>query len=175
MSLQDPALGRWFTEHLQVHEPVLRSWLETRFPAITDIDDVIQEAYIRVLKAHTERPIRQPKAFFFATARNLACNHCRKLHLALIEPLDDSDDFAMLDENVDIAEVVARNQELELITQAVQSLPERCRQVMTLRNVYGLSYREIAEQLRISVRTVEVHIAQGVKRCARYLSKFRDR
>jgi DNA-directed RNA polymerase specialized sigma24 family protein len=75
----DPETARWFSEHLQVHEGALRSWLRTRFPNLTDIDDIIQDAYIRVLRARAAREIHQPKAFFFATARNLACNQYRMI------------------------------------------------------------------------------------------------
>jgi len=53
---------------------------------------------------------------------------------------------------------VARSQELEMLTQAIQSLPTRCRQILTLRKIYGLSQKEVAAELGISEHTVE---AQG--------------
>ena len=58
--------GRWFAEHLLPHEAMLRSWLNSRFPTGLDINDVIQEAYLRVLKARDKGQIRAPKAFLFA-------------------------------------------------------------------------------------------------------------
>ena len=76
---------------------------------------------------------------------------------------------------MDIPETIARNQEIELMTQAIQTLPDRCRQVLTLRNVYGLSHKEIAAQLGLSIRTVETQVAVGIKRCTRFMAKFRNR
>lgn len=171
----DPETARWFSEHLQVHESMLRAWLQSRFPRLTDIDDIIQDAYMRVLAVHRKKELRSPKAFFFAIARNLAFDHFRHLQVAKLESLGGLDDLGVLDDSVNITETVSRNQEIELLTQAIQSLPDRCRQVLTLRNVYGLSHKEIAGQLGICVRTVETHITVGIKRCTTYMAQYRNR
>jgi RNA polymerase sigma-70 factor (ECF subfamily) len=172
---QDPETARWFAEHLQVHEAMLRAWLRSRFPQISDFDDIIQDAYSRVLAARALRPLHAPKAFFFATARNLAYDHFRKFPVLPATVLREFDELSVLDETVDIPESVARNQEIELMTQAIQSLPDRCRQVLTLRTVYGLSHKEIAVQLGISIRTVEAQVTVGIKRCTEFMAKFRNR
>ena len=52
---------------------------------------------------------------------------------------------------------------------AIQALPARCRQVMTLRKIYGLSHRDIAQQLGISEHTVNAQLAIGVLRLRTYL------
>jgi len=172
MPPQDTETARWFAEHLQVYETMLRAWLHSRFPQITDFDDIIQESYARVLAARTKREVRSPKAFFFATARNLAYDHFRKLSVTESNYLGEFDELSVLDEKADITETVARNQEIEFMTQAIQSLPDRCRQVLTLRNVYGLSHKEIAEQLGISARTVEAQVATGIKRCTKFMAQY---
>jgi RNA polymerase sigma factor (sigma-70 family) len=172
---QDPETARWFATQLQVHEPMLRAWLHSRFPQIADFDDIVQEAYSRVLAARAQRPLLSPKAFFFATARNLAFDHFRKSAVQRQDVLREFGELSVLDESVDIPETIARNQEIELMTQAIQTLPDRCRQVLTLRNVYGLSHKEIAAQLGLSIRTVETQVAVGIKRCTRFMAKFRNR
>jgi RNA polymerase sigma factor (sigma-70 family) len=159
----------WFAAEVQPHAPQLRAWLASRFPQLADLDDIVQAATARVLAARDRGGLRAPKAFFFATARNLALDLVRRRQLAPFSPLGDFDDLSVLDEGADVAETVARNQEIELMTQALQALPDRCRQVMTLRNVYGLAHRDIAAQLGISVRTVEAQIALGLKRCTAFV------
>jgi RNA polymerase sigma-70 factor (ECF subfamily) len=73
-----------------------------------------------------------------------------------------------LDESVDVPHTVARAQELELLTQAIQSLPTRCRQVLTLRKIYGLSQKEVAAQLGIAEHTVEAQGTIGLRKLAEY-------
>ena len=49
------------------------------------------------------------------------------------------------------------------------ALPTRCRQVFTLRKVYGYSQKQIAERLQISENTVEQHLTKAARRCAQVL------
>ena len=167
----DPETLLWFAETLQPHEAMLRAWLRSRFPQLLDLDDIIQESYGRVLHSARLREQRSPKAFFFATARNLAYDQCRRRQVALLEPLADEAELALLDESADIGRTVAKNEQLELMTAAIQHLPDRCRQVLTLRYVYGLSHRDISAQLGITLATVESQITAGIKRCVQYVAQ----
>jgi RNA polymerase sigma-70 factor (ECF subfamily) len=77
----DSELGRWFATHVQPHEAMLRAWLHQRFESRVDIDDIVQEAFVRTLHARTARTARtlaSPKAFLFTTARNLALDRLRR-------------------------------------------------------------------------------------------------
>jgi hypothetical protein len=64
----DSELGQWFAAHVQPHEPVLRAWLRSRFKSETDLDDVVQETYLRLLRARERGEVTSPKAFLFAVA-----------------------------------------------------------------------------------------------------------
>jgi RNA polymerase sigma-70 factor (ECF subfamily) len=66
---------------------------------------------------------------------------------------------------------VSRQQELDLLREAIQSLPDRCRQVFTLRTAYGLSQREVAARLGISENTVEKQMAKGLERCTEFFAR----
>ncbi len=171
MPPQDPETARWLKENVQPHEPMLRAWLQSRFPQLTETDDIVQDAYARIIAARGKREVRLPKAFFFATARNLATDFFRRRRVAGAESLGGDDELSVLDAGEDVAETVARNQEIELMTQAIHALPDRCRQVMTLRNVYGLPQKDIAAQLGISVRTVEAQVTIGIKRCTEFVRR----
>jgi RNA polymerase sigma-70 factor (ECF subfamily) len=163
---------RWFTEEVLPHEPALRAWLVGQFGRGCEVDDLVQETYARILRAATAPRPGAAKAFLFATARNLAVDQIRHQRVIPFEPIAELPDSHVMDDKPGIGETVSRRQELELLTAAIQSLPERCRQVLTLRKIYGLSQKEIAAQLGISEHTVEAQVGIGVRRCAEYLARF---
>jgi RNA polymerase sigma-70 factor (ECF subfamily) len=170
----DPETNRWFAEHVLPHEAMLRAWLARGFGSRLAVDDVVQEAFLRVLRARAAGELLAPKAFLFATARNLALDQLRRHAVSRTDSLVETDLSNVLDDNVGVREDVARNQELALLTEAIQSLPDRCRQIMTLRLVYGLKQREIGEKLGISDRTVAAQLAIGTQKCTEYLLRRSD-
>jgi RNA polymerase sigma factor (sigma-70 family) len=171
MPPENSAQFRWFAANLRPHESMLRAWLRTQFPSVGDLDDIVQESYARVLHAQESQAIDAPKAFLFATARNLALMQLRQRQAHRTDSLAEIDGPGILDESSDVAETVARAQELELLTQAIQTLPARCRQILTLRKIYGMSQREVAAELGIAEHTVE---AQGTI-ALRKLTEFFER
>jgi RNA polymerase sigma-70 factor (ECF subfamily) len=169
----DSEQARWFAADVQPHVPMLRAWLQSRFPEGGDHEDILQEAFLRVLQAREQQTLQSPKAFLFAVARNLALDRVRRRQAAgapIAVPLEAVD---VLDEGEDIPETIARHQELELLTAAIQALPERCRRIFTLRKVYGLSQPEIAQRLGISEHTVSAQLTIGVHKCTEYLRRYR--
>ncbi|HRE79927.1 MAG TPA: sigma factor, partial [Opitutaceae bacterium] len=63
---------RWFTTEVHAHEASLRTHLRAAFPRARDVDDLVQESYLRVWKAQASRPILSAKAFLFKVARHAA-------------------------------------------------------------------------------------------------------
>lgn len=172
MSASDPAeISRWFAAEVQPHEPALRAWLHSQFPELRDADDIVQDAFARVLRAREQGEVRTPRALLFTAARHLAIDQIRRRKIVAFEPITEPGALPVYDEARGVAESAAHRQELEILTHAIQSLPDRCRQVLTLRKIYGLSQKEIAAQLGISEHTVEVQVANGMRRCAEFLAR----
>ena len=173
MSSPDSEPARWFAERVQPHEPMLRAWLRSRFKSEDDIDEVVQETYLRLLRAREQSEVASPKAFLFAVARNLALDRFRHREAVPMESLVESEARSVLEEGDDTPETIAHHQELELLTEAIQSLPDRCRHIFTLRKVYGLSQPEIARQLGLSENTVSAQLTIGVKKCMAFMLRCR--
>jgi RNA polymerase sigma-70 factor (ECF subfamily) len=169
MPPQDNEQARWFAEEVQPHEPPLRAYLRNKFPDHPDIDDLVQETYARLLQAREHGPVHAPKSFLYATARNAAFDFFRRRKIVAIDGIAEIDLLPVLEDRPGVAETVCHDQELQLLAQAIQALPTRCREVLTLRKIYGLSHKAIAEQLAISEHTVNAQIAIGVLRLRDYL------
>jgi len=69
---------------------------------------------------------------------------------------------------------VAAQRRFELFCRAAAELPEQCRRVLILRKVYGFSQHEVAEQLGITISTVEKHLAKGLVRCSQFMAGHGD-
>ena len=164
--------SQWYALHLEPHRNAIRNWLLSRYGEQCDVDDILQEAVIRVFKANGKSPLKSPKSFFFAVARNLAVDHMRKRKKLVTESLMDEEALSIFDEGESVEEIASRNHELEILTQAIQSLPERCRRVFTLSKVYGMTYKDIAREMDISFSTVSAQIAIGVSKCTEYMKRY---
>ncbi len=171
MPAPPPDQNLWYAEHLQPLATSLRAWLRGRFPALVDPDNLAQEALTRVWRAHVSGELRSAKAFLYATARNLAVDELRRRQTIAFDAVAEISELPVIDYAPNAAEAAARSQELDILTHAIQALPERCRQVLTLRKIYGLSQKAIASELGIAEHTVEAHIASGMRRCAEFLHR----
>jgi RNA polymerase sigma-70 factor (ECF subfamily) len=153
-------------------EELLRVFLHRFAPKPVDLEDLLQETYLRLLGLSTEQRagVRSVQAFALTTARHVAVDWIRRRQVVGMDVVDNLDAVPVTGEEGGLEDLVSTHQQLMQIAEAVDSLPERCREVFTLRRVYGLSQKEIARQLRISDKTVEQHLVQGMRRCARFLA-----
>ena len=172
MSTPPSESGRWFAEEVQPHESSLRRYLRGVFPSLPDIDDLVQESYARLIRARESGPgVGYAKAFLFTTARNAALDLFRRRRVGAIDGGANLAALAGAEDRPDAAEALNKQQELEMLSAAVRGLPERCRQVLTLRLLYGMAQKEIAAELRISEHTVKAQLAKGMRRCADYFEE----
>lgn len=137
-----------------------------------EIEDVVQETYVRVCQSRTYDELRSPRSFMYRTARNIALNYVNQAETRLADSLDaaqEDDGWTAPDPGGDTLARVCSSEQFAFFCDAVRSLPLQCRRAFVLKKVYGHSYREIAEKLQISEKTVEKHISKGITRCRNYL------
>jgi RNA polymerase sigma-70 factor (ECF subfamily) len=160
--------ARWFTEQVAPHESSLRSYLHGSFPAVRDVDDVVQESYLRIWKARMARPILSTKSFLFHVARHLAIDLMRRERVSPINLTIALHRLAVADQQADAAETACTQDEMELLAGALHALPPRCREIMMLRQIEGMSQKDIAAQLGLSVLTVQTQVVTGLRRIEHY-------
>ena len=169
MPPQDADTARWFAKEVQPHESTLRGYLH-RVATWGDIDDLVQETYVRILRVRAHGEVRSPRGLLFATARNAARDLFRRRAVAQTSSVAEVDCSQIIEEAPDSAEAAGRRQETELLAAAIQDLPERCRAVLLLRKFEHLPHREIAARLGIAEHTVEVQLNKALHRCEAFFA-----
>lgn len=156
-------LDDWFADEILVHEEALLHFLARAWPQRDEVHDLRQEIYVRVYEAAGKALPTQPKAFLFATARHLLTDRIRRGKVVSIEPVGDFERLLVLVDDVSPERWCGGRQVLKRLSDAFDRLPDRCREVVWLRRVEHLSQREVAARLGISEKTVEKHIAKGMR------------
>ena len=168
--MPDP-LDDWFVREVLPHEPALLRYLARVWPNRADIQDIRHDAYVRLLEAAHRLHPTAPKSLLFTTARNLMIDRARRNRIVPIDLREDLDSLNVLVDEVTPERRASIREQLVIVTQAINRLPERCREVLWLRRVEDLSQKEIAARLGISVGTVEKHMTRAAELLAEMLSE----
>ncbi|MES2902429.1 MAG: RNA polymerase sigma factor [Pseudomonadota bacterium] len=160
--LQQKLLDTWFVQEIVPLEHLLVGYLRKNTRDPDSVADLRQDIYVKVYEAAEKEIPLLAKPFLFAVARNLLIDRARQSQVASIVALGlpDSDDY--VDELSPERHALAR-ESLGCFARALAALPPRCREVVELRKIAGLSQRAVAQQLGISEGSVEKQIAKGVR------------
>ncbi|TPV58535.1 sigma-70 family RNA polymerase sigma factor [Aestuariibacter sp. GS-14] len=133
----------------------------SQFVSADDVEDIVQDAYVKVWQSHQEQassPVTD--GFVFTVAKNLALDYLRKPHVSRMQSVEETDDAHFASGDTTYHGVKAQQQFLHFC-ESVKQLPPQCRKIFVLKKVYGLKAREIATELGISTRTVEVQLQRA--------------
>lgn len=131
--------------------------------------EIVQEAFLRTYRERES--VTTLRAFLFSTARNIAANEYR--HRRTVErcALEDFGDSGVKTESESPESELLRDERNRLIQEAIDRLPRQCRAAFTLRLFHECSYKEVADRLGISAKTVEKHIARGLRDTHTYVKR----
>jgi RNA polymerase sigma factor (sigma-70 family) len=175
-----PEQTRWFVEEVHAHDTSLKSYLRGSFPSVRDVDDIVQESYVRVWTYRAAEPIRSAKAFLFKIAQRIALDVLRRERRSPLASVGNLEELDVLEEKPAAHEALGRDERIRLLIEAIDALPRRCREVIILRKLKLMSQRETSQQLGISEKGVEIQLTRGLERCRKFLRRrgltnfFRD-
>ena len=169
-----PSMGSVISSVFLENSTFLKKFLSRFLREQQDIEDVVQETYLRAYSAEKKKEIDQPKAFLFQIAKNLALTELSRKARQATDFIEDVDPGMVNGASATTEEELEASQHIALFCEAVAALPERRRRACLLRKVHGLPYSEIAERLDISVSAVEKHLLKGMLVCRTYIREKED-
>ncbi|MBB1489139.1 sigma-70 family RNA polymerase sigma factor [Oceanospirillum sediminis] len=152
--------------YVQNHDWLSR-WLYTKLGCCHQAADICHDAFIRILQKWRHQghfpDIEQPKAYLTTVAGRLVTDHFRKqsLEQAWQESL-----ASLPEKDVPSPQLLLQLREtLEEVDRILNSLPQAVRDTFLLSQLDGMTYKQIAEQLQVSERTVKRYMAQAFAAC----------
>ena len=152
----------WFAREVLPLEAALMQFLQHHWRNRSDVEDLVQDVYVRIYEAAQKEIPEHPRKFLFTTARNLLIDRARRAQIIPIEALPDTE---TLDIAVDTPgperNAIARD-ELRRLQEALDRLPARNREVVVLARIEGLTGREISQRMGLAEATVSHHLSNGI-------------
>ncbi len=139
-----------------------------------DIEDIVQEAFIKSYEAELKQEIRYERTYMLKTARNLALNHVSKAANKHSHPIDDMDILPHELVGYSLEKNVESKERFIHFCRATDTLSAEVKRVFLLKKVYDMRQKEIAELLGLSESTVEKHVAKGLLQCSKYLAALNE-
>ena len=151
----------WLGRHVLPHRSELRAWLSRRPLGGLEPDDVIQEAFAKLVVMASVEGIRDPRTYLFQVAKSVVAGHLRS-HKVVAITISDMDILDLAGDEPSAEVQLSDRQELRRLAQGIAALPEPTRTIFRLRRVEQLPQREIAQRLRMPESTVEKHVSRAI-------------
>jgi RNA polymerase sigma-70 factor (ECF subfamily) len=150
-----------FRKYYDLYYEQLCHFLNFYTQDITVIEDVLQEVFLKLWENREEIEIQYIKTYLFHAAKNRVLNHLRdeqNRHYLLKNWFDQQNQDRQGKECFDIEQFTL------LLNKAIDQLPPKCREIFLLSRQKKLTYKQIAEKLDISIKTVEAQMGIALKR-----------
>jgi len=152
----------WFVEKVLPLEAALIQFLHHNWRNADEVPDLLHDIYVRVYEAAQKEAPENAKAFVFATARHLIIDRVRRERIVPIEIMADMESLGIAVEDPGPERGAIARAELRRLENAVTKLRPRLREAFVLKQLEGLSRREIALRMGVGEETVKQYLADGI-------------
>jgi len=166
--VDDQALKEWFCREVLPLERALSAFIRRNWRDVSEVTDLRQDVYERVLQGARHGLPAQAGQFVYTVARNHLINRAKRARIVSFDVVVDLDAIPGNDVLEPERQLLAR-EELRRIQLGLEELPPRCRQVVLLRKIRGLSTRETATELGVGIDTVERQMVLGMRALANFM------
>lgn len=154
---------QWVAAHILPHEAEVRGWLRRHVRSLSaaDIDDVLQEAYVRLWRADFSQ-VCSGRSYFFTVVRNLLLEQARRARIVPMERMSEIEALRLVSEEPEPERRVAARQELQRLREIIAELPKQCRRAFELQKLHEMPQKEVALRMGVTRKTVEKHLAKAL-------------
>jgi RNA polymerase sigma factor (sigma-70 family) len=141
----------------------LARYFGRRISDASEVDDLVQEVFIRIVARDSTQPVLHLGGYVFQTAASVLADRGRRRTVRQADAHVTFDDERHTDQDFDADRILMGKQDLHAATAALLSLPVRTRTIFVLHRLEGCKYRDIGARLGITVSAVEKHMARAIQ------------
>lgn len=161
--------SRWENVALRYGAP-LRGFFAKRVSNQSDVDDLVQEVFVHLIRRGQGESIEQVEQYLFETAANVLRDQGRRRQVRQYEAHESLDEAVhVLRTDISPERVLLGRESVALVSEALKQLPERTRDVFVMRAFERHAYAEIARTLGVTQRCVEINMAKALSYLAQAL------
>ncbi len=161
--VDDDELNAWFCREVLPLERALTSFIRRNWRVAEDVIELRQDIYEHALTGARKGLPTHTRGYLYTLARNHLINQTKRARIVSFETIADLD---MVDRDVDIfgaERALTARDELRHAKAGIEKLPPRCREVINLRKLEGMSTQEAADALGVSTETIRQQLKYGMK------------
>lgn len=134
-------------------------------------EEVVQEVFAKIWEKRTFINIKiSVKSYLFISVRNKCLQQIN--HIKIVRKYEKYIDKKDENESISPYDAMIYEETLEIFNDALNTLPSKCKKIFTLSRFEGLKYKDIAEELKISIKTVEANISKALKTFRIYFPEY---
>jgi RNA polymerase sigma-70 factor (ECF subfamily) len=143
-----------------------------------EVEDIVQEAYVKLCQLEKQQSEKNDnkvhhRSLLYVIAKNLALDYTKKSEVRLADGVEHEYDYKTEENNLPFENAVT-HESFGHFCEVIRTMPKQCQKVFVLKKVYGFTQLEIAQELNISVKTVDNHVVNGMKRLKKYMDKSKN-
>jgi RNA polymerase sigma-70 factor (ECF subfamily) len=155
------------------HGGALQSFIYRRVHRRPDAAELAQEVYLRMLRVPDITAVRNPEAYLYAIASNLAKEHSQRApRESKVLDIDDPTVQEQLAELPAFGGELDRERRVDRLREVLTQLSPKCQAAVVLQYWHGLSYEEIAVRLGVSTNMVKKYLSQALVHCRRRMARL---
>lgn len=158
----------WFEREILPHTPVLRSRLRRLKSGSDDLDDLVSEVLTRAYANPRWQQVDKGRAYLFTIARNLLVDGARRQKVVAFDTIVE---FEALQSSYDFSAHLCARDQLRKLQPVLDGLPPQARRVFVARRLHEKPMAQIADEMGLSVSTVEKHLGVALAAFMRALAQ----